>query len=824
MSSKTESKEPRPILKKTPPAAPTKEPARQATGTVAERVSRVATSPTLRISGKAKAMAAEGIDVIDLSVGEPDFPTPDNIKRAAKQAIDDNITKYTANAGIPELKQAIADKLREENRVEYNPADEIIVSSGAKNCLYNASMALFNKGEEVIIPAPYWVSYPPQVVLAKAIPVIVSTKEENEFRLTPDELRSALTFNTKALILNNPSNPTGSAYRLEELEAIAEIAAEEGIFIIADEIYEKLVYDGFRFASVASVSPRVKQRTIIINGVSKSYSMTGWRIGYAAGPKDVIAAMSKVQSHNTSNASSVSQMAALEAMKGPQADIAMMMSEFQKRRNFMLHKLRAIPDISCIEPRGAFYLFPNMSSYYEKEYEGMQIRNSYGLAYYLLKTARVAVVPGDAFGADDFMRLSYASSMERIEEAMERITEAMSKLEVAKKIARVSLNNTRTKVSTYAETDSELTLGLRNALVAEAESHMGHDNYYEWNANIAGMVVQLRTNSPHLNDFWIENWYPSQLEADIEPHGILYGAKGIPGREPRAFYNSESRTGVLVNSAFYGQLRSLALGTVTDIGERLFDLHGVNGACLDVGGAGIVLIGSPGTGRKGLFAALARNEKVRAHSNDYFFVRYIGGDAFADISERKFYIKTKIVDFNPDWVPYIDRSKCENIITRKEDCTHTKCDRTDRCRLDRGSTHCFAASKESRAMLDPYWLGGPEKYVKRTSVKYVFVLRKDTLAEPFVRANGEEATQFLEEGKVDLPMEPGPVLSAYRNQPFFNPHLLVKMPDRLELQKRQFGKLFQTAECHLVNTTHATQQEIVRRILGIVGAGLGTLL
>jgi len=448
MSSKTESKEPRPILKKTPPAAPTKEPARQATGTVAERVSRVATSPTLRISGKAKAMAAEGIDVIDLSVGEPDFPTPDNIKRAAKQAIDDNITKYTANAGIPELKQAIADKLREENRVEYNPADEIIVSSGAKNCLYNASMALFNKGEEVIIPAPYWVSYPPQVVLAKAIPVIVSTKEENEFRLTPDELRSALTFNTKALILNNPSNPTGSAYRLEELEAIAEIAAEEGIFIIADEIYEKLVYDGFRFASVASVSPRVKQRTIIINGVSKSYSMTGWRIGYAAGPKDVIAAMSKVQSHNTSNASSVSQMAALEAMKGPQADIAMMMSEFQKRRNFMLHKLRAIPDISCIEPRGAFYLFPNMSSYYEKEYEGMQIRNSYGLAYYLLKTARVAVVPGDAFGADDFMRLSYASSMERIEEAMERITEAMSKLEVAKKIARVSLNNTRTKVST----------------------------------------------------------------------------------------------------------------------------------------------------------------------------------------------------------------------------------------------------------------------------------------------------------------------------------------------------------------------------------------
>ncbi|NIM20545.1 MAG: aminotransferase class I/II-fold pyridoxal phosphate-dependent enzyme [Candidatus Latescibacteria bacterium] len=815
MATKIESQEPRPTLPKSPPES-AKEPARQATGTVAERVSRVATSPTLRITGKAKAMAAEGIDVIDLSVGEPDFSTPDNIKLAGKQAIDDNFTHYTANDGIPELKRAISDRLKEEHGLEYGPG-EIIVSSGAKNCLYNLSVALFNKGEEAIIPAPYWVSYPAQVALAKAIPVIVPTKEENGFRLTPDELQSALTFNTKALILNNPCNPTGTAYTREELEPIAEIAADEGIFIIADEIYEKLVYDGFRFASIASISPKVKQRAIIIHGVSKSYAMTGWRIGYAAGPREIIAAMDKVQSHNTSNASSISQMAALEALKGPQMDISMMVSEFQKRRNFMLQKLGSIPGVSCMEPKGAFYLFPNMSAYYEKEYEGMQIRNSYGLAYFLLKTARVAVVPGDAFGADDFIRLSYASSMERIEEAMDRIGEAMSKLEVAKKIARVQLNNTVTKVKAYAETEPELSLALRNALVAEVETHMGHDNYYEWNANISGMVIQLRTNSPHLNDFWMENWYPSQLEADLEPHGILYGAKAIPGREPRAFYNSESRTGVLVNSAFYGQLRSLALGMVTDVGERLFDLHGINGACLDFRGMGIVLIGSPGTGRKGLFAALARSDKARIHSNDYFFVRYVGGEAFADISERKFYVKTKVVEDNTDWVPFLDRSKCENVVTRKEDCTHPNCERVERCRLDRGATHCFSASNISRAMLDPYWLGGPKKYVKRASLKYVFLLRKDPLAEPLTRTSAEEAIRFLEEGKVETAMGPGPLLSTYRSQPFFNPHLLVKTPDRIELQKRQFERLFLAAECFLVNTDRVARAEIERQILDVVG-------
>jgi len=797
------------------PVEPGKEPARRATDTVSERVGRVATSPTLRISGKAKAMAAEGIDVIDLSVGEPDFPTPDNIKQAGKRAIDNNFTKYTANPGIPELKRAIADTLKRDHHLEYEP-NEILVSTGAKQCLYNAAVALFNKGEEVIIPAPYWVSYPPMVNMADAVPVIVPTREENGFLLTPDELRSSLTFNTKAMILNNPSNPTGSAYTREELEDIADIAAEEGIYIIADEIYEKLVFDGYHFVSVASLSPKIKQRTIIINGVSKSYSMTGWRIGWAAGPKDVIAAMSKVQSHSTSNACSIAQMAAVEAYLGPQSEIAMMVSEFQKRRNYMLQKVRSIPNVSCIEPKGAFYLFPNMSAYYEKEYEGMQIRNSYGLAYFLLKTARVAVVPGDAFGADNCIRLSYASSMERIEEAMERIIDAMAKLKVARKIARVSLNNTMTKVRTFAETDAEMSLGMRNALAAEVEAHMGHDSYYEWNANIGGMVIQLRTNSPHLNDFWMENWYPSQLEADLEPHGILYGAKGIPGREPRAFYNSESRTGVLVNSAFYAQLRSLALGMVTDVGERLFGLHGINGSCLDVGGAGVLIIGPPGTGRKGLFARMAAHPNARVHSNDYLFVRYIGGDAFADISERKYYVKTKVADANVDWVPLMDRSKCENVITRKEDCTHPHCERYEKCRLDRGSTHCFAASGSSRAMIDPYWIGGPKNYVKRTNVKHVFILRRDPMAEAVTVAEVEEAIRFLEEGRVETPSGPGPLLSVFRNQPFFNPHLLTRSADRIELQKKQFERLFQAARCYLINTTHASKADIEKEILRLV--------
>jgi aspartate/methionine/tyrosine aminotransferase len=394
---------------------------------VARRIERISLSPTLKITAKAQAMKKEGIDVIDLSVGEPDFPTPENIKNAAKRAIDSDFTKYTANEGIIELKQAIIQKFRKENGVKYE-LDEVIVSSGAKNCLYNLCVALLNKGEEVIIPAPHWVSYPQQVRLVKANPVIIQTKEENEFRITLEELKSAITFNTKALILNNPCNPTGTVYSREELKELAKIALEEGIYIIMDEIYEKIVYDGFQFCSIASLGEEIKQKSIVINGVSKAYSMTGWRIGYACGPREIIQAMSKVQSHNTSNACSISQMASLEALTGPQNEVNKMVAEFQKRRNYMWERLQTIPNISCVYPKGAFYLFPNFSYYYDKEFEGVPIRNSYGLAYYLLQHARVTVVPGDAFGDDNFIRLSYATSMENIEEGMNRIIEALRKL------------------------------------------------------------------------------------------------------------------------------------------------------------------------------------------------------------------------------------------------------------------------------------------------------------------------------------------------------------------------------------------------------------
>ena len=441
---------------------------------LADRIQRIGFSPTLKISAKATAMKAEGIDVIDLSVGEPDFPTPENIRQAGKKAIDQNFTKYTANDGIMPLRKAICKKLKEENGVDYEP-DEVIVSSGAKNCLFNLCVALFNKGDEAIIPAPYWVSYPPMVELAKGVPVYVPTKEENGFRITPKELSAAISPSTKALFLNNPCNPTGAAYTKDELLELAKIVVDEGIMVISDEIYEKLVYDGFNFTCFASLGKKIKEQTIVINGMSKAYSMTGWRLGYAAGPKEYIMGMSKVQSHNTSNASSISQMAALEALVGPQHEIRRMQNEFQIRRNYMIDRLRSIPGVSCYEPRGAFYLFPNVSSYFKKEYEGTQIRNSYGMAYYLLKQAHVALVPGEAFGSEGFIRLSYATSMENIVKAMDRISKALAKLEPTRQSKMISLNNTVTQKKDFVETEVHVGPELRDALVAEAEAHLAQN-------------------------------------------------------------------------------------------------------------------------------------------------------------------------------------------------------------------------------------------------------------------------------------------------------------------------------------------------------------
>ncbi|MDH4218391.1 MAG: pyridoxal phosphate-dependent aminotransferase [Candidatus Aminicenantes bacterium] len=779
---------------------------------VSEKANKIGESPTLKVTAKAKAMKAGGIDIIDLSVGEPDFPTPDNVKRAGVKAIEENFTKYTQNEGIPDLKDAIIKRLKEDHALEYK-RNEIIVSTGAKSSLYHLIQALINDGDEVIIPAPYWVTYPHAVSLANGKSVTVPTKEENGFLLTPDELKSAITPATKALVLNNPSNPTGAAYPKHALEALADVVMEEDIFVIADEVYEKLVYDDFRFYSFASLGEEIKKKTIMINGVSKAYSMTGWRIGFAAGPADIINGMAKIQSHSTSNPCSISQKASLEAYRGPQYEVSKMVSEFQRRRNYVLMRLQSLPEVSCHKPQGAFYLFPNFSSTYKKEFNNMPIRNSYGLAYFLLKEAKVAIVPGDAFGADDHIRLSYATSMENLEKALDRIIEAVSRLKTAKKIKRIALNNTVTHVKKSVPVDSSISASMRDALVAEMEDSLSYDNYFEWNANINGVIVQLRTNVSHLNDFWIENWYPAQLEADLEPHGIIYAVDGIPGREPRAFYNSETKTGILVNTDTYAPLRSLAFGLVIDVSERLFSTHSLRGMSVDVNGQGLVLIGPKGTKKSELFYGLLQDKDFRLHSNDILFVRFSGEQAVADSIERKLVLPTNVVEFFPRLAPLFDNSKCENVITRKENCQDTDCLRIDDCRLDRGSPFCYKASKNAVSLLDPYWIEGPAKHAKRTSLRWIFILRYDTSSPSAVEMETEDALRILESGE-SLGLKT--TISPPKSHPFFNPHLLMTTPERIEYQKNFFQKLLQHTTCYLFNSGVASADDIKHMVRGEV--------
>ncbi|MGE5805339.1 MAG: pyridoxal phosphate-dependent aminotransferase [Ignavibacteria bacterium] len=394
---------------------------------ISERVNRIGVSSTMKVAAEAKKMKAKGIPVIDLSVGEPDFPTPQNIKEAAIKAILEDQTKYTLNNGTVELRKAIASKLLNDNGLEYS-IEDIIVSNGAKQSLFNAVHTLVYNDDEVIIPAPYWVSYPEMAILAHGKSIIVETKLENGFKISPDELRNAITPKTKVLILCNPSNPAGSAYTRKELEAIAEIAEEENFYIISDEIYEKLLYDNFEFVSFPSLSEEMKKRTVLINGVSKSHAMTGWRIGYAAGPEEVIKGINKIQSHSTSNASSVSQAAAVEALIGPQDTLEEMRTEFEKRRNYMYDELISINGIKCYKPEGAFYLFPDISAFFNKSTEVIRISDSFDLSMYLLYEAKIAAVPGSSFGSEGFIRFSYATSMENIKEAMVRIKEALEKL------------------------------------------------------------------------------------------------------------------------------------------------------------------------------------------------------------------------------------------------------------------------------------------------------------------------------------------------------------------------------------------------------------
>jgi aspartate aminotransferase len=377
---------------------------------ISERAAQLTPSLTLSIDSKAKAMKAEGIDVCGFGAGEPDFDTPEHIKRAAIEALEAGFTKYTPNAGIPELRQAIADKLAADNGLSYR-AGQVVVSNGAKHACYNAILATCQPGDEVIIPAPYWVSYPDMVRLVGAEPVIVPTSERNAWKMHPEDFENAMTPRTKMLIMNSPGNPTGSVYTREELEAIVNVAAEEDIYVLSDEIYEKLIYDDAKHVSIASLSKEAYDLTITINGFSKSYAMTGWRLGYLAAPDAVARAVDSIQSHTSSNPSSFSQYGALAALKGDQQPLADMREEFDLRRNYMFDRISKISNVTAVKPQGAFYILVNISQL------GL---NSQNFADRLLSKANVAVVPGAAFGDDRTVRFSYATSLDVIKKGLDR--------------------------------------------------------------------------------------------------------------------------------------------------------------------------------------------------------------------------------------------------------------------------------------------------------------------------------------------------------------------------------------------------------------------
>ncbi len=394
---------------------------------LANRVQNLKPSATLAITAKAKALKAEGIDVIGFGAGEPDFDTPDNVKDEAINAINEGFTKYTVVGGTDELKDAIIATLKRDHNLSYERS-EILVSCGAKHTIYNITQALFEAGDEVIIPAPYWVSYPDQIMLTGATPVILQTEESNKFKIDPEELRKCINSNTSAIILNYPSNPTGTTYSEDELRVIVDICLENGMTIISDEIYEKILYGDNVHVPVAALSKEARESTILVNGVSKSYSMTGWRIGYAAGDKEVISAMSKLQGQSTSNPTSISQMATIEALNGPQGFINERAQEFHRRKNYIVTRLNSIDGFSCFDPLGAFYVFPSISGFIGKEFNGKKISGSIDFTEFLLEEAKVAVVPGIAFGKEDYLRISYATSMKNIEEGMDRIERAVKQL------------------------------------------------------------------------------------------------------------------------------------------------------------------------------------------------------------------------------------------------------------------------------------------------------------------------------------------------------------------------------------------------------------
>lgn len=394
---------------------------------ISQRAQRTSPSPTLAITAKARKMREEGFDVLSFGAGEPDFDTPEFIKEAAIAALRDGFTKYTPTAGIEPLRQAICDKLWRDNGLKYEP-NQIIVTCGGKHALYNTFQVICDPGDEVIIPAPYWVSYPEMVKLAEGVPVYVYADESTNFVPAVEAIREKITPRTRAIVVNSPCNPTGAVFPRHTLKQIAALALKHDLYIISDEIYEKIVYDGHEHCSIASLGEEVKKRTILINGMSKAYSMTGWRIGYAAAERELISAMTRIQDQSTSNPTSIAQKAALAALQAPDDAVKQMVSAFAERRRVIVDGLNSIPGFRCAQPGGAFYAFPNVSALYGKRWGDRVINGSDAFAEYLLEVARVAVVPGGGFGADENIRLSYACSLDTIRNGIARIAQAVEAL------------------------------------------------------------------------------------------------------------------------------------------------------------------------------------------------------------------------------------------------------------------------------------------------------------------------------------------------------------------------------------------------------------
>ena len=396
--------------------------------TLAERTKLIKPSVTLAIAAKAGKLRSEGVDVVNFSAGEPDFDTPDHIKAAAVEALRKGMTKYTDVKGIEPLRAAIAHKYEQEYGLRYRKED-VLVSCGAKHSLYNVFQAVVNSGDEILIPSPYWVSYSDMALLAGGIPKTIQTSETTGFRITAEQLETALTLKTKIFVLNSPCNPTGASYAADELLAIARVLEKHSCLVIADDIYEKIVYDDFRVHNIVALNPALRDRTVIINGVSKTYSMTGWRIGYAIGPAEVISAAAKIQSQSTSNPTSIAQAAALEALSGPQLEVDKMVHEFKRRRDVIVARLNALPGIHCLKPQGAFYVFPNVSKLLGRTVNDRRLASPCDFADYLLEEAKVAVVPGEDFGSKEHIRFSYATALDDIEKGCKRIADAVGKLD-----------------------------------------------------------------------------------------------------------------------------------------------------------------------------------------------------------------------------------------------------------------------------------------------------------------------------------------------------------------------------------------------------------